>query len=264
MKVSSSVVADRIKDCFAQRRQASFIVVDSGDEDEYDGPAAPMNAARESIHSKRTHLAAGSYDGHATPKDCLGTSNDSAKLAFTCEPNLTHGIPAHFQGLAKYLYDISVPHPADWTLVRLANRLRIFRDDDFADGWMNSADYYENPLLTRELVLGSPSVIAQYLLDVKDTRSWDVGAAWQHTRQKTQFMCRTNHMVDEDTAVYAKPIHSCPFDISANCCTLFCISDHQTFGKRFGTVFHSDAPSLCLTSISRSNEVKARMRGGFG
>eukprot|EP00946_MAST-07B_sp_MAST-7B-sp1_P001511 g1511.t1 len=253
-------------------RQASFIVVvDSGDEDEYDGPAAPMNAARESTHSKRTHLAAGSYDGHATPKDCLGTSNDSAKLAFTCEPNLTHGIPAHFQGLAKYLYDISVPHPADWTLVRLANRLRIFRDDDFADGWMNSADYYENPLLTRELVLGSPSVIAQYLLDVKDTRkSWDVAFLRGRIldRKHSSSSAGRTMAVDEDTAVYAtKPIALLsPLASPQIAARSFCI---RRFTKPLANgsvliVFDSDAPSVKPDKhIAKSNEVKARMRGGF-
>eukprot|EP00946_MAST-07B_sp_MAST-7B-sp1_P004931 g4931.t1 len=253
-------------------RQASFIVVvDSADEDEDDGPAAFIGAASENIHPGPTATAARKFDKHATPKDSRGASHSSAKRTLSCDPNLTLGIPAHFQGLANYLYDISVPHPADWTLVRLENRLRIFRDDNFADGWMTSAGYYEKPLLTRELVLGSPSVIAQYLLDVKDTRkSWDV--AFLHgnvlDRKNSKSSGGRTMRANEDTVVYAtKPIAVLPpFTSPQIAARSFCV---RRFTKTLadGSVliaFDSDAPSVKPEKhIAKSNEVKARMRGGF-
>jgi hypothetical protein len=295
-----------------RRRQASFIVVvDSGDEDDEGGggvmpahvmaakaiarsksrsarptgkaetegvkktrmPAAPSAApGQDWARSTLTSAHAANVAPPLASHDAFHASPSFRRPAAVCPNVLTQGVPAHYHGLASYLYDICIPRPADWTLVRLANRVRIFRDNNPTPGCMSNSEYANQPLLTRELVLGRPSLIAQYLLDVGDARrNWDV--SFSHgcvLNQEKKNASDTGTMGKEDAIAYTtRPLALVPPFVSPQIAARsFCVGRFsKTFANGCVLIMFDSASSMARSKSSahraKSGEVKAKMRGGF-
>ena len=247
-------------------RQASFIVVvDSGDEIEEDESGTSAAKSFEDSSRIKNTLKTSHHDEATTIPSVSIPSTQSME-----QPSLflQEEVPWYFQAIAAYIFDIRIPRPSNWKLIRLAQRLRIFRDT-YAESALHRNTNYQQPLLTRCCIKGCPSVVGQLLLDLTAERSkWDPSFSYGSAFDKPGNAKLETYPCKEDTAVYVTRSYSIAPPLSFPCLLPRSFTVGRLF-KEFSDgsiliVFDSDAPTAKSIGYPlKTDEVQGKMRGGM-